>query len=161
MNGSGDYRSRRSGRTTDMLQGRMLMMLQLLLLLSALETFIGRVSALLLLLYLLSVPLTRPPVFDVLFAERSENVFGDGFGLSEAQKLAQNGSLLFPGNDHPLVEDAPFLVRSVLENVAAGVVLVTPAEPVQHLQHFFVLQDAEETIEEDLESNGRRLSAVE
>lgn len=41
-----------------------------------------------------------------------------------------------------------------LQDVAASVVLVSPAEPAQDLQDLLALQDAEQAVQQDLEANG-------
>ena len=46
-------------------------------------------------------------------------------------------------------------------NVSSSVVLVSPAESPEHLDHLLRLEDAEEPVEEDLEVNGEGLAAVE
>lgn len=53
------------------------------------------------------------------------------------------------------------IISAHLEDVAPGVVLVAPAEAPEHLEDFLALQDAEQTVQEDLEADGESLAAVQ
>jgi len=48
-----------------------------------------------------------------------------------------------------------------LEDVSPGVIVVAPAEAVQHLEHLVALQDGEDAVEQDFESYGQRLAPVQ
>ena len=48
-----------------------------------------------------------------------------------------------------------------MEYVSSGIILVRPSEAVEDLKDVIVLEDAEEAIEEDLETDGCRLAPVQ
>ena len=48
-----------------------------------------------------------------------------------------------------------------MEYVSSGIILVGPSKAVEDLEDVIVLEDAEEAIEEDLETDGCRLAPVQ
>lgn len=51
-------------------------------------------------------------------------------------------------------------VEAHLNNIPSGVILVSPAEPVEDLKNLLVLEDAEEPIQQDLQPDRDGLGTV-